>query len=431
MKKDMPNIISHMQFACVLGRLNSENICIVQEIVQAMKRKEGKAGHLALKMDMSKAFDRLEWTFLINVRKEFGFGDKFCQLVHQCISSTQIEIMLNGAPTALFFPSRGIRQGGPLSPYLFILAMESFSGYLAYYEDNDTLTGMNISCSAPKINHLLFADDCILFCKSNQAHTSKLLQVINHFSSCSGQIINFNKSALFFSSNMEPTDIQDVSGFLQIRELNIKEEKCLVLPFFVGRNKRIPFFILVDKMDHKFSKWNASNMSETSRVQQFLWKAISNLLSTKEALGYNVVGDNNLCPLCDQHVESADHLFMSCTVARLVWFTVWDGLLTLDLVLQTGYLAGSLIIRNCAGEQQGARCIFLKDLRHAEQAECMELWEAVKWAKELQLAKVLVFATNLSALRYSHLSPPNILATWVLQLNNKWRLYIFIIGNEE
>ncbi|XP_026384083.1 uncharacterized protein LOC113279621 [Papaver somniferum] len=88
LKKHIAKIISPMQSAYVPGRLISENICLVQEIVQAMKKKEGLSGHIALKMDMSKAFDRLEWSFLLDILKQFGFSDKFRQLISQCISTT-------------------------------------------------------------------------------------------------------------------------------------------------------------------------------------------------------------------------------------------------------------------------------------------------------------------------------------------------------
>lgn len=93
-------------------------------------------------MDMSKEFDRLEWYFLIDVLEQFGFGEIFCQLIHQCISIAQIEVLLNGSPTTAFHPSRGIRQDDPLSPYLFILAMESFSRYMAHCEIKGQLTSM-------------------------------------------------------------------------------------------------------------------------------------------------------------------------------------------------------------------------------------------------------------------------------------------------
>ncbi|XP_026458950.1 uncharacterized protein LOC113359551 [Papaver somniferum] len=186
-----------MQSAYVPGRLISENICLVQEIVQAMKKKD----------------------------------DKFRQLISQCISTTQIEVMLNGSHITAFKPTRGIRQGDPLSPYVFILAMDSFSRFLAHCEATGKITG---------------------------------------------QLLNFNKSAVYFSSNLLPEDCQTIGGALQVRYLNISDEKYLGLSFFVGRKKRIRFSILCDKMDNKFARWNGENMSEVAR--SFMIKNVSNAI---------------------------------------------------------------------------------------------------------------------------------------------------------
>lgn len=110
--------------------------------------------------------------------------------------------------------------------------MESSSRVLSHCERTNQLTGMKISRSAPKINHLLFADDCLLFCKTTLDQTNKLLQVIEEFSACLGQLINFNKYVVYFSLNMEPSSCQIFSGILQVREMNLKEEQYLGLPFF-------------------------------------------------------------------------------------------------------------------------------------------------------------------------------------------------------
>lgn len=79
-----------------------------------MKKKRGKFGWITLKLDMSKAFDILKWSFLIKVLKYFGF----CDLVNQCINTTSMSVFLNGSPSEEFSPTKGIRQGDPLSPYL-------------------------------------------------------------------------------------------------------------------------------------------------------------------------------------------------------------------------------------------------------------------------------------------------------------------------
>ncbi|RZC46957.1 hypothetical protein C5167_039900 [Papaver somniferum] len=223
-----------MQAAYVPRRLISENISLVQEMVHSMKRKKGSGGSLALKMDMSKAFDRLEWSFLMDVLKNF--------------SSFQ-----------------GDQKGDPLSPFLFIIAMEALSRKLAFCEQAKLLTGVKIARRPPKINHLLFADDCLFLCKANLTQTRYLLQVIAEFSKCSGQVINFSKSSVYFSKNMTPSSCQILSGTLQVPIMDEKE-KYLGLPFFIGRNKKIPFSVLVEKIENRMVKWNAINLSESGRT---------------------------------------------------------------------------------------------------------------------------------------------------------------------
>lgn len=98
MNKVMKKIISSLQAAYVSGIQISYNIHLAQEIVHTMNNKKETNKHLALKLDMSKAFDRLEWSFLINVMLQMGFSQEWCHLIMQCISTTQISILLNDAP---------------------------------------------------------------------------------------------------------------------------------------------------------------------------------------------------------------------------------------------------------------------------------------------------------------------------------------------
>ncbi|XP_026443841.1 uncharacterized protein LOC113343993 [Papaver somniferum] len=179
----------------------------------------------------------------------------------QCIKTTQVEVLLNGPPCQPFNPSRGIRQGDPFSPYLFIIAIESLSRKLASYEQNRTITGIKIVRGAPKINHLLFADDCLLFSKANLDQTRALLEVIEEFSQCSGQVINFNKSSVYFSNNVSPSSAETLASILQVPIMDPKE-KYLGLPFFIGRNERAHLSVLLENMDTRLSKWNASNLPE-------------------------------------------------------------------------------------------------------------------------------------------------------------------------
>lgn len=120
LKKSLENIVSPLQSTFLSSRQISDNIIVAHEIVHSMKKSKKKVGNIGLKIDMSKAFDRVNWNFLIKTMRTFGYSEDWCNLIYQCISTTSIDVLLNGNPCAEFKPTRGLRQGDPLSPYLFI-----------------------------------------------------------------------------------------------------------------------------------------------------------------------------------------------------------------------------------------------------------------------------------------------------------------------
>ena len=125
----LPSLISPLQTAFVPSRLGVDNMIIAQEIIHTMSLKRGKEGYMAIKIDLEKAYDRLEWHFIRDILLLYKFPHQLVKLIMSCVSSSSISVLFNGGKLDPFLPSRGIRQGDPMSPYLFIMCMEML-GYL-------------------------------------------------------------------------------------------------------------------------------------------------------------------------------------------------------------------------------------------------------------------------------------------------------------
>ena len=155
---------------------------------------------MAVKLDLSKAFDRVEWVFIKRVMEKLGFCSKWVSLIMRCITSVSYSVLINGAAYGNITPSRGLHQGYPLSLSLFLLCTKGLSAIIHEATRNHFLTGISISCSCPNITHLFFADS-ILFCKAKPEECQELKQNFQRYKDASGKKINTDKSSVFFSPN--------------------------------------------------------------------------------------------------------------------------------------------------------------------------------------------------------------------------------------
>lgn len=202
-KKVLPSCISENQSAFVPERLITDNVIIAHELMNSFKNKQdGKSSSFALKLDMTKAYDRVEWSFLAKMMSKMGFVATWVDLIMRCISSVSFSVVVNGNITDEFKSERGIRQGDPLSPYLFLICMEGFSALLNKAKEERSIRGIQACRGGPSINHLLFADDSLIFGKTRRGEINKIASVIELFEKSLGQLVNFSKSALMVSSRM-------------------------------------------------------------------------------------------------------------------------------------------------------------------------------------------------------------------------------------
>ena len=130
---------------------------------------------------MSKAYDRVEWVFLEHVMLRLGFASDWVRRVMGCVSTVSFTFKVNGAIVGNVNPHRGLRQGDPISPYLFLFVAEAFSGLLSSAARDNLIHGAKVCNGAPRIPHLFFADDSILFARANLQECSKIASIISTY----------------------------------------------------------------------------------------------------------------------------------------------------------------------------------------------------------------------------------------------------------
>lgn len=139
-----------------------------------------------------------------------GFSKKLVDLIMRCISTVSYQILINGQPSKSFSPERGLRQGDPLSPYIFILCANVLSGLLLSKISNKMLHGLKVARQAPQISHMFFVDDSLLFTRANSSEADIFLNILSTYQRASGQMVNMDKSEVSFSQNVPTTERYDL-----------------------------------------------------------------------------------------------------------------------------------------------------------------------------------------------------------------------------
>ena len=157
------------------GRLITDNVLVAFETIHHISQKKGgRVGEMALKLDMSKVYDRMEWACLEKIMKKLGFVERWIRLIMKCVTSVTYAIKINRSPRGHIILSRGTRQGDPLSPYLFLLCAEGLSALIKASVCSGQMEGLAVYHGGPKLSHLFFNYDSLIFCKSSLAECDSL-----------------------------------------------------------------------------------------------------------------------------------------------------------------------------------------------------------------------------------------------------------------
>ncbi|KAL0006736.1 hypothetical protein SO802_008238 [Lithocarpus litseifolius] len=278
LKKILREVVDESQSAFVPGRSITDNVLVAFETMHCIaQRRKGKQALMAVKIDMSKAYDRVEWLYLEAIMKKMGFHKKWIVLMMMCVSTVSYSVLINGEPKGKIVPSRGLRQGDPISPYLFLLCTEGLLAMLKKEEKEGHIKGVAVSRGAPSVSHLLFTDDCILFCKASVLECDRVLKVLKDYERVSGQKLNKEKTSLYFSKNTD-RGVQEQVKQKFGAEIICHHEKYLGLPPLVGRGKRKAFNRIKDQVGRKIARWKGKLLSNAGR--EVLIKAVAQATPT-------------------------------------------------------------------------------------------------------------------------------------------------------
>ncbi|KAK3221018.1 hypothetical protein Dsin_014988 [Dipteronia sinensis] len=151
------------------------------EVLHKFKKARGKVGFIAWKIDLAKAYDRLQWHFIQKVLNDIGIEGNLNRLIMNCVSSVQFKVIMNGETSNNFRPKSGIRQCDPLSPYLFVLCMEKLSHIINQKRTEGSWKPVKISRKCPAISHMFFADDLILFGQASMQQAQVMKDCLDIF----------------------------------------------------------------------------------------------------------------------------------------------------------------------------------------------------------------------------------------------------------
>lgn len=258
----LPTIISTNQSAFVEGRAIAQNVLICQDLVRLYNRKNTGFSCL-IKIDLRKAYDSVEWEFVKEMLHAMNFPSRFINWTIKCITTTQYTIAINGDLYGDIQGWRGLRQGDPISPLIFVICTEYFTRLMNVVATQERFE-YHTQCKSLKLNHLCFADDVLMFCKGEFQSILLMLRALKSFSIVSGLETNAAKSNIY-GVNMTSQCVDDVceltgyqKGALPFRYLGV--------PILARRISKIDCETLLNKMTAKVQSWGSRHLSHAGRV---------------------------------------------------------------------------------------------------------------------------------------------------------------------
>ncbi|KAI0530859.1 hypothetical protein KFK09_000407 [Dendrobium nobile] len=332
LKMCMPKMITEEQMAFIPGRSIFEHCLLAQEILHKFKVSRNRKGMMALKLDMEQAYDSMGWPTLDHVLKWYGFPSGYANLIMECIIDVRFSIIINGRNSKGIMAHSGFHQGCPLSPYLYILCSQLLSNSI--YERGLNI-GIQISPRRPRITHLLYVDDVIIFSQVSKEIAKEVKSIVDDFCNWTGQMGNTNKSQIIFRNiglslqqlmlenghwntdlHQEKFHPELVKMISSIKVDSSRDDLLEMQKFCPGRIVSGLAFEQVLRrrfslIDNDYYNW-LNKLKLSKKVEMFWWRLGDSSIPTNLYLKNRKLLDDDSCARGCVMVESYEHIMVQC-----------------------------------------------------------------------------------------------------------------------
>nr|KAJ0184913.1 hypothetical protein LSAT_V11C900471370 [Lactuca sativa] len=262
LKRYIPQVVSHTQTTFIKDRNILDGPLIINEVISWLRKSKSKA--FLFKVDFEKAFDCLNWKYLDSVMAQMNFGQKWRKWIFGCLSSARASVIINGSASKEFPLRRGVRQGDPLSPFLFILVAEGLNIALEEAKEQGIFKGVQLPNNGPNISHLQYADDAIFLGSWSIQNAKNLVRILRCFELSSCLKVNITKSKLF-GIGVREVELEYLSRSVNCSIGNLPFI-YLGMPVGASMSRVVHWNPLISKFQAKLSKWKAKNLSFGGRL---------------------------------------------------------------------------------------------------------------------------------------------------------------------
>lgn len=256
------SIISEQQSAIVGGRQILDSVITLNETIDEAKRRNVE--RFFFKIDFAKAYDTVDWAYLRMMMERFRFDTKWILWVMECVSTASVAILLNGSPTDEFRLGRGLRQGDPLSPFLFLIAAEGLSSMMSKATELGLFKAAEVGRNKVLISHLQFADDTIFLGKASRENTVFVKRFLRLMEIASGLKVNFDKCCVY-GINVNEERLAEMANTLRCRTGSIPFD-YLGIKVGVEYRRASDWECVVQKVKNRLKRWESNKISIGGRV---------------------------------------------------------------------------------------------------------------------------------------------------------------------